>query len=206
MPSLRTWITTSVLAGLVGLVVSAETPPFLAGVIPSGDESNVAGYAVGWAVVIAGTLTGATFAAFSQRAMWGLVPDARLWITASAVAGAVTFTAAWILGGGAFGDGYHHAVPHAMDGAGLVGAAMFGLGLGVAQAFASRGGMRFGASWALANAAGFVVGWAIAGAAPVGGVPAHFVGGLIVGLVLGLFTWSALRLVGAPASVTTRLG
>src|SRR3712207_4604420 len=53
------WVLNSLLAGFVALGMAAESAPFAAGVVPSGNEANVDGYSVAWAVIAGGVLAGA---------------------------------------------------------------------------------------------------------------------------------------------------
>ena len=187
------WVLASVAAGIVGLAIMAETPPFEVGVARSGDPTDTTGYSVAWAVILGGLLCGATLGGVQRRLLRRRLAPLAGWTPASAAGFALGFTAVWALAGAAHGAAYgHHAVPHAVDGAGTPGGALLGAAFGAAQWLVLRRRVARAGWWVPANAAGFAAGWALAAAAPVDGVPAHFTGGAIFGAVLGLLTGGAL--------------
>ena len=131
------WLLASTAGGLVALGMAAEIP-WGVGTIPSGDPANVEGYSVGWAVVLAGLLSGAALGGFQwlllRRWFSGRQGAGRWWAAASALGFAVSFTAAWAFSGGMAGSDYaHHGLPHAVDRAETWGGLLIAAALGIAQ-------------------------------------------------------------------------
>ena len=186
------WVLSGAVAGLLALAIGAETPAFLVGVVPSGNESNTSGWTVGWAIVAGGALAGATFGTFQRFVLRRTIPQVNRWIWVSTAGFAIAFTVVWALGGARYGDLAHHALPHAIDLAGPLGGALIGAVFGASQWLILRRHVRGAGWWVPANIGGFVAGWILAAATPVDGVPAHFVGGSVVGLVLAAITGAAL--------------
>jgi hypothetical protein len=182
------WVLTGIAAGIAALAMAAETPPFAAGFATSGDEADTSGYAVAWAVALAGLLTGATLGAVQKLVLRGRLARLKGWVWASAAGFAVAFTAVWASSGAQHGTLAHHALPHAVDLAGPLGGVVIGTAFGASQWVVLRRQMRGAGWWVPANAAGFGGGWVLAAATPVNDVPAHFVGGAVVGLTLAATT------------------
>ena len=173
---------------MLALAIGAETPAFLAGVVPSRDEANTSGWTVGWAILLGGVLARATFGATQRLVLRRVLPRVDGWVWASTAGFAASFTVVWALSGASYGDLAHHALPHAIDLAGPLGGASIGAALGASQWLILRQHVRGTGWWMLMNTVGFAAGWILAAATPVDGVPAHFVGGSIVGLVLASTT------------------
>jgi hypothetical protein len=199
------WVLAGGVAGLLALAVAAETPPFLVGVLPSGDEQNTSGWTVGWAILLAGALAGATFGAVQRLVLRRVLPHLNGWVWVSTAGFGTAFAAVWALGGGRHGAVAHHALPHAVDLAGPLGGAIIGAALGASQWLILRRHLRRAGWWVPFNGVGFVAGWLVAAATPVDGVPAHFVGGGTAGLVLAAITGAALVwLLAGPKAATQR--
>jgi hypothetical protein len=199
------WVLISGISGLIALSFAAEVPPFLAGVIPSGDEANSTGYTYTWAVILAGLLTGGTLGGFEwlfiRRPFAGQIAGG-WWVGVSVVAVGVSFTLAWAIGGGMSGARFaHHGLPHAVDLTGIWGGLLIGATLGLAQwlllwfklpteQFRLK---RLWGWWVMANLAGFGVGWWVAAlmSAPFErafGPWNHLWGGAVFGTVFGGLT------------------
>jgi hypothetical protein len=198
------WVLAGVVAGLLALAIAAETPPFLVGVLPSGDEQNTSGWTVGWAILLAGALAGATFGAIQRLVLRRVLPHLDGWVWVSTAGFGIAFTAVWALGGGRHGAVAHHALPHAVDLAGPLGGAIIGVALGTSQWLILRRYLRRAGWWVLFNGVGFAAGWLLAAATPVDGVPAHFVGGSVAGLALAAITGAALVWLLEGPKVATR--
>jgi hypothetical protein len=186
------WVLSGTVAGLFGLAIAAETPAFLAGAVPSGDEANTSGWMVGWAILLGGALAGITFGATQRLVLRRVLPRLDGWVWVSTAGFAAAFTVVWALGGASYGDLAHHALPHGIDLAGPLGGAIIGAAFGASQWLILRRHVRGAGWWVPANVGGFAAGWILAAATPVDGVPAHFVGGSVVGLVLAAITGAAL--------------
>jgi hypothetical protein len=196
------WTLYSELGGLVALALAAEIPPFISGVLPSGDEANITGYGNGWAVVVAGLLFGVIFGSFQWFFLRSWFAGQRSagwwWIAASALAVGVSFTLAWVLGDGIYGDNFaQHGLPHAVDRAGIWGGALIGTMLGLGQWLAlwsRQPGLAIRAGWWIAaNIIAFALGWWITAilSVPVAaalGPLNHFWGGAVFGTIFGLIT------------------
>ena len=86
------WVLAGVVAGLLALAIAAETPPFLAGVLPSGDEQNTSGWTMGWAILLAGALAGATFGAIQRLVLRRVLPHLDGWVWVSTAGFGIAFT------------------------------------------------------------------------------------------------------------------
>jgi hypothetical protein len=199
------WVLAGVVAGLLALAIAAETPPFLVGVLPSGDEQNTSGWTMGnWAILLAGALAGATFGAIQRLVLRRVLPHLDGWVWVSTAGFGMAFTAVWALGGGQHGAVAHHALPHAVDLAGPLGGAIIGAALGASQWLILRRYLPRAGWWVPFNGVGLAAGWLLAAATPVDGVPAHFVGSSVVGLALAAITGAALVWLLEGAKVATQ--
>jgi hypothetical protein len=186
------WLLVGIPGGVLALAVAAETPPWMVGFARSGNEADTSGYAVGWAVVLAGALTGASLGAVQRLVLRKRLPNLVGWVWASSAGFGLAFTVVWAVGGLQHGNLAHHAVPHAVDLAGPVGGAAIGAVFGAFQWLVLRRHVRRAGWWVPANSVGFGAGWVLAAATPVDGVLAHFVGGGIVGAVVAFTTGAVL--------------
>lgn len=187
------WVLASVATGTIGLAIMAESPPFEIGIVRGGDPTDTTGWGVAWAVILGGLLCGATLGGVQRWLLRPYLIYLEGWTLASTLGFTLAFTVVWALGGATYGEAFgHHALPHSVDGAGTLGAALLGAAFGVAQWLVLRRQVARAGWWVLANVLGFAASWALAAAEPVEGVPAHFVGGAIFGTVLGLLTGGVL--------------
>lgn len=191
------WVMVMVVTGLVTLAMALEVP-WGFGTIPSGDPADGSGYAIGGAVVLAGVLGGAVMGGIEWLVLRRWFVGGRRWVLASAVSMMVSFTAAWAIGGGIGGSDYaHHALPHAVDRAGLMGGVLIGASLGAAQWLVLRSQISTAGWWIVANVIGFAGGWTVTAAVsePIDnalGPMAHLAGGLLFGAVFGVVSGGVL--------------
>ena len=187
------WVLVSVAAWTVGLAILAETPAFEVGIVRSGDPSDTTGWGVAWAVILGGLLCGALLGGVQRLLLRRHLPHLEGWTLASTAGFTLGYTVVWALSGAGYGEAYgHHALPHAVDAAGLPGGALLGAAFGAAQWLVLRRRVARAGWWVPANILGFAAGWALAAGLPVDDVPAHFVGGAVLGAVLGALTGGVL--------------
>jgi hypothetical protein len=105
------WVLSGTAGGVFGLAIAAETPAFLVGVVPSGDEANTSGWMVGWAILLGGALAGITFGGTQRLVLRRMLPRLEGWVRVSTAGFAAAFTVVWALGGASYGDLAHHALP-----------------------------------------------------------------------------------------------
>ena len=149
------WLLVGIPGGVLAMAVAAETPPFIVGFARSGNESDTSGYAVGWAVVLAGALTGASLGAVQRLVLRKRLPNLAGWAWASSAGFGLAFTVVWAVGGFQHGNLAHHTVPHAVDLAGPVGGAAISAGFGAFQWLVLRRHVRRAGCWVPANSCGF---------------------------------------------------
>ncbi|HEY6410133.1 MAG TPA: hypothetical protein VIY29_21975 [Ktedonobacteraceae bacterium] len=188
------WFTTSIIGGLVGIALMAETPPFLVGYFGSGGDPTIIemGYSQAWAVILGATLGGAAIGSLQWLILRRQITNIHWWGVASMAGFALGFILVWAVSGARSGSAYHHTIPHAVDRAGIVGGAVIGAVMGSVQWLILRWRCSRAGWWVVANSVGFAAGWAGAAAMPVTGVAAHFVGGATFGILFGAVTGAAL--------------
>lgn len=187
------WVLVSAVAWTVGLAILAETPAYEVGIVRSGDPSDTSGWGVAWAVILGGLLCGALLGGVQRLLLRRHLARLGGWTLVSTAGFTLGYTVVWALGGAGYGEAYgHHALPHGLDGAGLPGGALLGAAFGAAQWLVLRRRVARAGWWVPANILGFAAGSALAAALPVDDVPAHFVGGAVLGAILGAVTGGAL--------------
>src|SRR5260221_3991110 len=103
------------------MAVAAETPPFMAGFAKSGNEADTSGYTVGWTIVLAGALTGASLGAVQRWVLRKRLANLAGWVCVSSTGFGLAFTVVWSVSGLQHGNLAHYTLPHAVDLAGPVG-------------------------------------------------------------------------------------
>ena len=183
-----------VIAGLVAFASMAESPSFFYGFILSGgDPSDVSGYSNAFMVASGAILAGIAIAACQMKILRAYHINAQHWMIASVAGFSISFFLVWLFSGAANSASYAlHAVPHAVDGAGISGGLIIGASLGLSQWVVLRNHFSHSFIWIMANAAGFALGWQLAALQPTTDQIAHFVGASVIGLAWGILSTGTL--------------
>ncbi len=104
------WLLVGIPGSVLAMVVAAETPHFIVGFARSGNESDTSGYAV----ELAGALTGASLGAVQRLVLRKRLPNLAGWAWASSAGFGLAFTVVWAVGGFQHGNLAHHTVPHGL--------------------------------------------------------------------------------------------
>lgn len=189
----QSWLIWNVIGGFVAIGAMAEIPAFFYGFIRSGSPADVTGYSNVLMIILGGISAGATIAATQVKVLHLWLGKENHWMQASILGFGLGFLIVWMLSGAENTAKFaHHAVPHAVDNAGLLGAIIIGASLGTAQWFILRKHFRNAFVWIIANIVGFTIGWQLAVLQPTSDQISHFIGALMVGIALSLTTSIAL--------------
>jgi len=185
----QSWFIWNLIGGFVAIGAMAEMPAFFYGLIRSGSPADVTGYSNALMIVLGGVLAGATIALTQMKVLHLWPGKKNQWIQASILGFGLSFLIVWLLSGAENTARFaHHAVPHAVDNAGLFGAVIIGASLGITQWVILRKYFRNAALWIIANAIGLAIGWGLAALQPTTEQIAHFVGSLLIGASWGIVT------------------